>query len=175
VRIATICGSLQASSSNDALLRAADFLAPDGMTLVAAPSIGDLPHYNPDLDTEPPLPAVAAFRAALAAADAVLIATPEYAHEMPGVLKNALDWVVGSPELVDKAVAIMSAGTGGGEYVLRVLRGTLEVMSARVVAELGVGGVRTKRDERGDITDVPTLEGITTLLARLGEAVEAQS
>jgi chromate reductase len=177
VHIATICGSLQASSSNEALLRAAASIAADRMTLTAAPSIGDLPHYNSDLDTEPPLPAVAAFRDALTAADGVLIATPEYAHEMPGVLKNALDWIVGSGELLDQAVAIMSAGGGGGEHVLRVLRvlrGTLEVMSARIVAELGVDGVRNRRDERGDITDAPTLEGIATLLARLGEAVEGQ-
>ncbi len=136
------------------------------------PSIGDLPHYNPDVDTEPPLPAVGAFRASLAAADGALIATPEYAHEMPGVLKNSLDWVVGSGELVDTPVAIMSAGGGGGEYVLRVLAATLEVMSARVVATLGVGGVRNKRDERGDIVDGATLDEIAAMLIRLGDAVD---
>ena len=84
VHIVTICGSLQASSSNAALLRAAVARAPAGLSLVAAPSIGDVPHYNPDLDTDPPLATVGAFRDALTAADAVLVASPEYAHEMPG-------------------------------------------------------------------------------------------
>ena len=171
VRVTTICGSLQASSSNEALLRAATALAPVGMTLVPAPSIGDVPHYNPDLDVDPAPVPVAEFRAAIIAADAVVIATPEYAHEMPGVLKNALDWLVGSGEFVEKPVAIMSAGGGGGEYVLRILGTTLEVMSARVVATLGVGGVRNKRDEHGDIVDPPTLDAIAVVLADLGEAV----
>jgi NAD(P)H-dependent FMN reductase len=171
VRIVTVCGSLQSSSSNAALLRAASTRLPAGMTMTAAPSIGDVPHYNPDLDVDPAPPAVAAFRDAVTAADGVVIATPEYAHEMPGVLKNALDWLVGSGEFVDNPVAIMSAGGGGGEYVLRILGTTLEVMSARVVASFGVGGVRNKRDAHGDIVDPATLDAIGALLARLGEAV----
>ena len=65
----------------------------------------------------------------------------------------------------------MSAGGSGGEYVLRILGSTLEVMSARVVATLGVGGVRNKRDEHGDIVDPATLDAIATLLTDLGEAV----
>jgi chromate reductase, NAD(P)H dehydrogenase (quinone) len=172
VRVLTVCGSLQESSSNAALLRAAASV-PDGVELIRYPSIGDLPHFNPDLDTEPPLPVVGEYRAQLAAADALLIATPEYAHEMPGVLKNALDWVVGSGELIDTPVAIMSAGGGGGEYVLRILATTLEVMSARVVATLGVGGVHNKRDERGEIVDRATLDEIATTLVRLRDAVDA--
>jgi chromate reductase, NAD(P)H dehydrogenase (quinone) len=94
---------------------------------------------------------------------------------MPGLLKNALDWVVGSPELVDKPVGIMSAGTTGGEYVLPILATTLEVMSARVVASLGVGGVRKKRDEAGDIVDPATLDDIAALLVRLRDAGEGPS
>jgi chromate reductase len=171
MRVLAICGSLQESSSNAALLRAAASLVPDGLELVRYPSIGDLPHFNPDLDTDPPVPVVGDFRARLAAADGLLIATPEYAHEMPGVLKNALDWVVGSGELIDTPVAIMSAGGGGGEYVLPILGTTLEVMSARVVATLGVGGVRNKRDEHGDIVDATTLHEIAGTLIRLRDAV----
>jgi chromate reductase len=172
VRVLGICGSLQESSSNAALLRVAATLVPDGMELVRYPSIGDLPHFNPDLDTEPPLPVVGDFRARLTAADGLLIATPEYAHEMPGVLKNSLDWVVGSGELIDTPVAIMSAGGSGGEYVLRILGTTLEVMSARVVATLGVGGVRNKRDEHGEIVDATTLDDIAATLVRLRAACD---
>ncbi len=172
MRILAVCGSLQESSSNAALLRAASSLTPEGLELARYPSIGDLPHYNPDLDAEPPLSTVGGFRTSLAAADGALIATPEYAHQMPGVLKNALDWVVGSGELVDTPVVIMSAGGGGGEHVLRVLAATLEVMSARVVATLGVGGVRNKRDERGDIVDAATLDELAAILIRLRDAVD---
>ncbi len=174
MRILAICGSLQASSSNAALLRAAATLLPPRVQLDPYASIGDLPHYNPDLDTEPPLAVVGEFRSRLAAADGLLIATPEYAHEMPGVLKNALDWVVGSGEVVDMPVAIMSAGGGGGEYVLPVLAATLEVMSARVVSTLGVGGVRNKRDEHGDIVDAATLEELGSMLIRLRDAIDGQ-
>ena len=171
MRAVALWESLQESSSNAARLRAAATLVPDGMELVRYPSIGDLPHFNPDLDTEPPLPVVGRFRAALTAADGLLVATPEYAHEMPGVLKNSLDWMVGSGELIDTPVAIMSAGGGGGEHVLRILSTTLEVMSARVVVTLGVGGVRNKRDERGDIVDPATLDQIAAMLVRLRDAV----
>lgn len=171
MRVLTICGSLQESSSNAALLRAAVSLVPEGVELVRYPSIGDLPHFNPDRDTEPPEPVVGDYRAQLAAADGLLIATPEYAHEMPGVLKNALDWVVGSGELIDTPVAIMSAGGGGGEFVLPILGSTLEVMSARVVATLGVGGVNNKRDAHGDIVDTEALEKIAAALLRLRDAI----
>jgi NAD(P)H-dependent FMN reductase len=171
VRVLAVCGSLQESSANAALLRAAASRVPDGMELERYPSIGDLPHFNPDVDTDPPLPVVGEYRAALARADGLLIATPEYAHEMPGVLKNALDWVVGSGELIDVPVAIMSAGGSGGEYVLRILGTTLEVMSARVVETLGVGGVRNKRDEHGEIVDAATLDEIAVMLVRLRDAV----
>ena len=67
----------------------------------------------------------------------------------------------------------MSAGGGGGEYVLPILATTIEVMSARVVATQSVGGVRNKRDEHGDIVDAATLEGIAATMVRLRDAVAA--
>src|SRR5262249_3208682 len=94
--------------------------------------VGQLPPFNPDLDTDRPPTPVSAFRAALQSADAVLLSSPEYAHGVPGVLKNALDWIVGSGELVDKPIALVNASTRA-THAWASLRETLTVMSARVV------------------------------------------
>jgi NAD(P)H-dependent FMN reductase len=125
VKILAISGSLQAASSNGALLDAAAEIAPSGTEVVRSVSPGDLPHFNPDLEAggaEPPA-AVARLRNQIRAADAVLIATPEYAHSLPGSLKNALDWMVGSGDLYAKPVAIVAGspredGAGRGRAAL---------------------------------------------------------
>ena len=136
MRILTISGSLRASSSNATLLRAAAALAPADATVVTYDGLADLPAFNPDRDDEgdasAPPPPVAAFRAALRAADAVMISSPEYAHGVPGALKNALDWVVGSGELVDKPVALVNAAPHASLAQASLVE-TLLVMSARVV------------------------------------------
>src|SRR5437764_1175741 len=99
VRILAISGSLRAVSSNTALLRAAAALAPEGVEVELYGGLGDLPHFNPDLDDpdhkdrEPA--AVTDLRARVRSADGLLIAAPEYAHGVPGAMKNALDWLVG--------------------------------------------------------------------------------
>ncbi|MGF6231050.1 NAD(P)H-dependent FMN reductase [Inquilinus ginsengisoli] len=108
VKILAISGSLRAGSSNTALLHAMAALAPAGVEVSVYGGLADLPHFNPDLDPES-IPAVADFRALLAAADGVLISSPEYAHGVAGVMKNALDWVVATGEFVDKPVALINA------------------------------------------------------------------
>ena len=127
-----ISGSLRTHSSNTALIHAVARVLPDGATLGIYGDLALLPAFNPDLDAEPALPAVAEFRAELARADAVIISSPEYAHGIPGVLKNALDWTVGSGEFVDKPVAIINA-SAQSQYVTEQLRETISVMSGRVV------------------------------------------
>ena len=109
--ILAVSGSLRAGSSNTNLLRAAALLAPQDVTVTLYDGLGTLPPFNPDLDEEwsSPLPAVTEWRSLLRAADDVLISTPEYAHGVPGVLKNALDWVVGSGEFVGKPVGLVNA------------------------------------------------------------------
>lgn len=132
-----VCGSLRAGSTNLIVLRMAAELAPPGVGLRWDPSqLAELPHFNPDLDGEgtPPPSAVAAWRARLAAADAVLLSSPEYAHGVPGSLKNALDWIVSSGELTGKPTAVVVAGAGGGAHAREALRQTLEVVGARLVA-----------------------------------------
>jgi NAD(P)H-dependent FMN reductase len=108
IRILAISGSLRAISLNTALLRAATSLAPEGVAISLYGGLGDLPHFNPDLEGAEP-PSVLDFRTQLQRSDGVLISSPEYAHGVPGVLKNALDWLVGSGELVGKPVALLNA------------------------------------------------------------------
>ncbi len=166
MRILAISGSLQAASSNTALLRIAAASAPEDVTVEHYDGIRDLPHFDPDLDGPEPPPGIADLRARLVAADAVLFSTPEYAHALPGALKDTLDWLVGSGELIDKPVAVMSASPGldGGKIAGDALATLLEVMSARVVAQLAVGTTRSKRDEHGDFTDPDTLVQVADLV-----------
>jgi NAD(P)H-dependent FMN reductase len=102
--------------------------------------LADLPYFNPDLDHEPRPAAVSRWRAECQAADGLLIATPEYAHEIPGVLKNALDWLVGSGELYAKPLGVLSASPRptGGQYVRAALEHTLTTQGARVVVSATV-------------------------------------
>jgi NAD(P)H-dependent FMN reductase len=103
VPIVAISGSLKQTSANSALVQALAAAAPD---IQIWDGLGTLPHFTPDDDGGAP---VASLRAAITRADAVLIATPEYAGGMPGSLKNALDWLVGTGELYDKDVVVLSA------------------------------------------------------------------
>lgn len=134
IRVLAISGSLRHASTNSALIRAAAQLAPSGVQVEIYGELGQLPPFDPDLDADPSLVPVAAFRTALKSADAVLLSSPEYAHVVPGVLKNALDWVVGSGELVDKPIALVNASSRATR-AWSSLVDTLSVMSARVIRE----------------------------------------
>jgi NAD(P)H-dependent FMN reductase len=133
IRILAISGSLRQASSNSTLLRIATTLAPAGTEIAVYGGIGDLPHFNPDLEGAEG-PAVRDFRARLRAADGILISSPEYAHGVPGVMKNALDWIVGSGELMDKPVALLNA-SALSKFAHAQLAETLAVMGGLVVAE----------------------------------------
>jgi len=137
IRVLAISGSLRDASTNSALVRAAAQLAPPGVQVAIYGELDQLPPFNPDLDTDtPPMP-VAAFRTALKSADAVLLSSPEYAHGVPGVLKNGLDWVVGSGELVEKPIALLNASSRATRAWSSLVE-TLSVMSARVIREASV-------------------------------------
>jgi chromate reductase, NAD(P)H dehydrogenase (quinone) len=106
VHVVALSGSLQTGSANTALLRALAAEASDDVHVEMWQGLGALPHFRPDAD---PHATVDSLQATIGAADAVLIATPEYAGGMPGSLKNALDWLVGSGGLYEKPVVIVSA------------------------------------------------------------------
>jgi chromate reductase, NAD(P)H dehydrogenase (quinone) len=137
VRVLAISGSLRRASSNSALIGAVARLAPDAVEVSIYRELEALPPFNPDLDEDNAPPAVARFRAALQACDAVLISSPEYAHGVPGVLKNALDWVVGSGELVDKPIALINTSPRA-THAQASLAETLTVMSAHVIAQASI-------------------------------------
>ena len=136
MRILALCGSLRARSSNRAALEAAMLLAPPGMTITLFDGLAALPYFNPDLDEDPPAP-VLALRQAIGAADGLLICSPEYARGVAGVLKNALDWLVGAFEFPEKPVAVINASPRA-THADAALRLTLETMSARLVAEASI-------------------------------------
>jgi chromate reductase, NAD(P)H dehydrogenase (quinone) len=135
MNILAISGSLQSHSSNSLLIREAAAQQSQDVALQIFDRLGELPHFNPDLDGESPAEPVAALRTVARAADALLIASPEYAHEMPGTLKNALDWLVSSGELYGKPAALLcgSPSSERGRYAREALQRTLEAQGARVV------------------------------------------
>lgn len=137
MRILAVSGSLRAASSNTAVLKAAQRLAPTGLEVVLYDGLGRLPHFNPDLDqAEPPRP-VRALRRQIGQCHGLLICCPEYAHGVPGVLKNALDWLVASVEFPGKPVALINASPQA-RHAPAQLRETLSVMGARLVESASI-------------------------------------
>ena len=132
MNILAISGSLRATSLNTAVLHAAGRLAPAGVHIEIFEGIGKLPFFNSDLDGDRLPPEVAAFRAVIGTADGLLISSPEYARGVAGVMKNALDWLVGSFEFPNKPVALINTSPRA-THALAALTITLETMSARLV------------------------------------------
>jgi len=135
MRVAMICGSLQARSSNRLLLDRAAVVAPHQLELYHADSLQNLPLFNPDLEADRPLKVVEQWRREVAGSDALLIASPEYGHSLPGALKNAIDWLIGSGELEGKRMAITASVVhpSRGRLGLDALRQTLGAVSAVLV------------------------------------------
>jgi chromate reductase len=108
--ILAISGSLRAHSLNTEALRACAILAPPAVNVTIFGGLATLPHFNPDLDAEGAVPpaAVENLRRQIGDADALLISSPEYAHGVPGALKNALDWLVSSPEMLFKPIGLLN-------------------------------------------------------------------
>lgn len=163
MKILGVCGSLQRSSSNLTLLLTAQHLAPAGVEITLFDGLGTLPHFNPDLDADAE-PNVLALRAAISAADALLIACPEYGFSLPGALKNAIDWLIGSGELERKIVAITAAvpARERGRQGLRALADTLAAVRATTI-----GGEPIPKGETAE-------REIAELVAKLVEAIGAR-
>ena len=136
MKILALSGSLRAASINSAFCRAAVHLAPAGVQAQVFAGLGELPLFNPDLEVDPP-PAVRALREAVGAADALIVASPEYAHGISGVLKNALDWLVSFEGTVGKPVALVNTSPRA-HHAYDALREVLQTMSARVVADASI-------------------------------------
>jgi chromate reductase len=139
MRILGISGSLRAGSHNTELLRAAAELLPSGAELELFDRLREIPPFDADIEDSPP-PAVIALKEAIAEADAILIATPEYNHSIPGVLKNALDWVsrpIAANPMRGKPALVIGASTGmfGAVWAQAETRKVLGALGARVLDE----------------------------------------
>ena len=169
-RILALAGSLRQGSYNRGLLRAAEELAPAWIA-VQFFDIGTLPHFNEDLEAAGDPEVVRRFKEAIRAANAVLIATPEYNGAVPGVLANAIDWAsrpTGRSVLRNKPVAVMGAvlGKSGSANAQAALRGVLSRVGAVVVPDPQVLVPQASRlfDEQVNLRDEATREEIRQLI-----------
>jgi chromate reductase len=173
MRILAISGSLRRGSHNTSLLRAAEELLAPGDELVFWNGLKDVPPYDEDDDVQPAIAAVADLRAAVAGADAVLFATPEYNSSIPGALKNALDWAsrpIATNVFRNKPVAVIgsSAGMFGAVWAQAELRKVLAALGARVAeVELAVGHAGEKFDADGALLDDGVREQLEDAIATL--------
>ncbi|NUM79504.1 NAD(P)H-dependent oxidoreductase [bacterium] len=149
IHILAISGSLSRFSKNTILLHAASKLAPEGIYIDVFGGLGELPPFNPDVESSPPQ-VIIDWRELLKKSDGLMIACPEYAHGVPGVLKNAFDWVVGSGEIMHKPIALINT-TPSSKFAVPSLKETLTVMMGVVVPEasLVIPVAGNKFDEAG--------------------------
>jgi chromate reductase len=172
-----IAGSLRRASYNRGLIRAAADVAPEGI-LVVPHELVDLPMYNADVEARGDPEPVRRFKEAIAAADALLIATPEYNHCVPGVLKNAIDWASRPPRhaaLTNKPIAIMGASTSGGGTARAQahLRDGLAYTGGLVMPlpEVLVPLAASRFDDSGNLIDEDTRVAVHELLVSLADWV----
>jgi NAD(P)H-dependent FMN reductase len=176
-RILLISGSTRSGSTNTAALRTAQAVAPPGVDTVLDQSLSVLPAFNPD-DDQDPLPApVAALRQQIAAADALLICTPEYAGTLPGSFKNLLDWLVGGTEISAKPTAwinVAAEGRGGGAH--ETLATVLGYVTADVIpaACRRLPLARQALGPDGEVTDPAFRQGVAGVLKEITAYLEAR-
>jgi chromate reductase len=172
MKILAISGSLRAASHNKAVLEAARQLAPPGITVELFDGIGKLPFFNSDFEAENLPEEVAVFRKIIAAADGLLISSPEYARGISGVMKNALDWLVGSHEFPGKPVALINTSPRA-THALAALTLTLETMSADVVADASITLplLGTVNDAESIAANAELAEPLRRAIERLAHAI----
>lgn len=164
LNILAISGSLRTDSSATAVMKEAISMMPEGIHVTVYEGMGDLPHFNDSATT----PAeVDRFRKMVAGSDGVLICTPEYAFGIPGSLKNALDWTVGTGEFVEKPVALITAASVGKNAHAALLL-TLTALSSRVAdgAGLVIPFIRARLDENKKIKDASLRQDVALLVER---------
>jgi chromate reductase len=173
VQVLGIAGSLRRGSYNQAALRAAKSLAPEGMEIDIFDNLSDIPLFNQDNEKNPPA-AVVELKRRIRAADAILIATPEYNYSIPGVLKNAIDWAsrpYGDSAWAGKPAAILGAapsalGTVRAQYHLRQMFVFLNVYCLNQ-PEVMIVDAANRFDSAGNLTHEPTKQFIRDLLKNL--------
>jgi NAD(P)H-dependent FMN reductase len=172
IKILAVSGSLRDNSSNTSILRMMSANAPANVDIILYKGLCELPHFIPtpdDLNSPEP---VKDWRRQIREADAVLICTPEYAFGVPGVLKNALDWTVSSGDFDNKAVAIITASSSGDKAHASLLL-TFQALNAKIAegGTLLISFIRSKMDEKGEVSDPATLQSLQSLLGVLIKAI----
>lgn len=181
LKFTVLLGSLRKASYNAAVVRALPDLAPEGVTIEPLASIGALPHYDADVQAKGMPVAVSEMAQRIASSDGVIIVTPEYNYSMPGVMKNALDWLSrATPQpFAAKPVAIMTASMGviGGARAQYHLRQSLVFLDARVLnrPEVMIGLAQNKMSagDMPELTDAQTREFIGKQLAAFADMARA--
>jgi len=165
-KVFAICGSIREKSSNRGILLALQDIFGEELDFEVYKDISKFPHFSPDIA----MPAVLVeFKKRLETADLFLISTPEYAHGIPGVLKNALDWLVSDENFPGKNVGVIFASTGDGEHIKRSLVEVLKTMSADINENktLNIQGVRSKIDKDGYILHHESREKLKSFVNKL--------
>jgi chromate reductase len=172
IKLLGVSGSLRKQSYNSGVLRAIPVVLPDGMTFDIA-GIAELPFYSSDVEQAGIPEAVKKFRAQVAAADALIFAVPEYNFSLPGVLKNALEWLSRppNPPAYAKPCAVLGAsisplGTARGQFHFRHVAVSLNMIMVNV-PHVDIASAKTKFDPQGGLTDQASIDTLKPLLAEL--------
>jgi NAD(P)H-dependent FMN reductase len=176
IKVLILLGSLRAASINRQLAELAAESAPEGVGVTIYEGLGELPFYNEDVDTDAAPAAVVALRAAAADADAALVVTPEYNGSIPGVLKNAIDWLsrpFGNGALKDKPLAVIGAALGryGGVWAHDETRKSFGIAGPRVVDSVKLSLQTTTFDGRHPRESAEVAAAVRDLVGKLAAEV----
>lgn len=176
ITVVALVGSLRAASINRQLAELAAQSAPDGVEVIVFEGLGDLPFYNEDIDTADAPAAVTALRAAAGAADAALVVTPEYNGSIPGVLKNAIDWLSrpwGDGALKEKPLAVIGTALGryGGAWAHDEARKSFGIAGARVVESISLSLPAATLDGKHPREDADVAAAVREAIGKLAAEV----
>lgn len=166
-KVIAICGSTRQASINHSLIKAIADLSAANLDITIYNGIANLPQFNPDLDGEDVANEVADFRQLVNNAEGIIICTPEYAHGVPGTLKNAIDWTISSSQFPHKPTMLITASTDGS-FGHKALLETLKAIEAKNIDNLHlvISFVKTKINYENQITDIKTHNEVQALLTR---------
>lgn len=169
-KVIALSGSTRAHSTNRNYINAIKDLAKDRFEVVIFEGLTEIPHFNPDLDTDNPPAQVVTFRKYIREFDGILICTPEYAMGVPGTLKNAIDWTVSSMEFSKRPTTLITASSYGLKGHASLLE-TLKIIEANVTdaTQLVISSAKIKVNKDGQITDEKTLAEIKKVIDALEE------
>jgi NAD(P)H-dependent FMN reductase len=176
IKVMVLVGSLRAASINRQLAELAVETAPDGVNLQLFDHLGELPFYNEDIDNADVVEPVRALREAAAGADAALVVTPEYNGSIPGVLKNAIDWLsrpYGDGALKDKPLVVVGAALGqyGGVWAHDETRKSFGIAGPRVIEDLKLSVPATAFDGRHPRENAEVAGNLRDIVGKLAAEV----